>query len=253
MPSMVYSFQFVAIWFLSLLSSCRAFAPSASSFITTGTRSLLVAKEATHGTDRTMTKTRLITNKMCPFAQKAWIALETSKTPFEMQEISLYGANGKPDWFWELNPQGTVPVVVYGNGETVLPDSDLILDQIDQISAAAVETTAPLCPSNLKSDISDWRQRINDMLPVGKQSVFANKPSSKLKQQLKAMNDAVKGSYLTGQTVTVADCHAFPFLWRLNTEFPLEKEYPQLAEWIQTCSNLPSFRKTIQSSWWWWW
>ena len=39
--------------------------------------------------------TRFITNKMCPFAQKAYIALEVSNAPYEMEEISLYGAGGK--------------------------------------------------------------------------------------------------------------------------------------------------------------
>src|SRR6056300_1468740 len=46
--------------------------------------------------------TQFITNKMCPYAQKALIALESSGTPFEIREVSLYGPGGKPDWFWAL-------------------------------------------------------------------------------------------------------------------------------------------------------
>jgi len=38
--------------------------------------------------------TQFITNKRCPFAQKAWIALESSDTAYEMKEIGLYGAGG---------------------------------------------------------------------------------------------------------------------------------------------------------------
>jgi len=48
------------------------------------------------------------TPRKCPFAQKAWVALETSGCEYEMKEISLYGSGGKPDWFWKLNPRGTV-------------------------------------------------------------------------------------------------------------------------------------------------
>jgi len=47
-----------------------------------------------------------------------------------MEEISLYGKNGKPDWFLELNPDGTVPVLECYGGAIILPDSDLILDNI---------------------------------------------------------------------------------------------------------------------------
>jgi hypothetical protein len=42
--------------------------------------------------------TRFVTNKMCPYAQKVWIALEVVKAPYDMEEISLYGPDGKPDW-----------------------------------------------------------------------------------------------------------------------------------------------------------
>lgn len=75
--------------------------------------------------------TRLVTHKMCPFAQKAMIALECSEQPYELEEICLYGSGGKPSWFLQLNPQGTVPVLVYNGGSVVLPDSDLILDAIE--------------------------------------------------------------------------------------------------------------------------
>ena len=74
-------------------------------------------------------KLRFVTNRQCPFAHKAWIALEESQRPFEMEEISLYGPNGKPDWFWKLYPAGTVPDLVAG--DQVLPDSDNILDNLD--------------------------------------------------------------------------------------------------------------------------
>ena len=39
---------------------------------------------------------QFITNKRCPFAQKAWIALESSEVGYDMREISLYGVGGKP-------------------------------------------------------------------------------------------------------------------------------------------------------------
>ena len=38
--------------------------------------------------------TQFITNKRCPFAQKAWIALESSDTSYDMKEIGLYGSGG---------------------------------------------------------------------------------------------------------------------------------------------------------------
>jgi len=51
---------------------------------------------------------RLITNLKCPFAQKAWLALEAKqpKANYVLEEIGLYGSGGKPKWFLDMNPKG---------------------------------------------------------------------------------------------------------------------------------------------------
>ena len=75
----------------------------------------------------------LYTHKMCPFAQKAWIALEEKKAThgleFKLEEIGLYGSGGKPDWFLKLNPKGEVPVLKHG--DKVVAESDEIIKYID--------------------------------------------------------------------------------------------------------------------------
>jgi glutathione S-transferase len=73
--------------------------------------------------------------------------------PYHLEEVSLYGPGGKPDWFWDLNPKGEVPILVLeqkqqqqqqqyvGNDNhkkmnsnvTVLLDSDVILDEMGSV------------------------------------------------------------------------------------------------------------------------
>jgi len=199
---------------------------------------------------------RLVTHKMCPFAQKAWIALECSQTPYELQEISLYGSGGKPSWFLKLNPQGTVPVLVCQGGAVVLPDSDLILDALEQ-GNSAIPCRRALASSDTERQqaVRAWRKWVNDMLPIGKKAVLSGNTDA-LEQVLQSMDDCVQGPYLTGEEFTTADCQAFPFLWRLEQEFGLTSlSAPALSRWVQHCSqNVPGVRKTLQSSsWWWWW
>jgi glutathione S-transferase len=192
---------------------------------------------------------KFVTNKMCPFAQKAWIALEVANCHYELVEIGLYGSGAKPDWFWELNPKGTVPVLLCDGKEAkpsqiVLPDSDLILNYLqDEVSLSA--------PPELKASVQTWRNRIRVMLPAGKRAVLGGS-KEELRKSLSGMDAAVVGPFLAGDSITVADCHAFPFLWRLEQEFGLA-EYPSLTAWLSRCSNEPAFRKTLQSAWWWWW
>jgi Glutathione S-transferase, N-terminal domain len=109
-----------------------------------------------------------------------WIALEATGAPYEMQEVALYGPNGKPDWFWDLNPDGTVPVLVCHGGAVVYPDSDLALDTIEDGSAIIgmrLNDRVNLEDKQLKQRIKDWRKSVNAMLPIGKEAVLGGRNS----------------------------------------------------------------------------
>ena len=54
-----------------------------------------------------MTKLKLISHKLCPYVQRAVIALSEKGVPFERIDIDL--AN-KPDWFLKVSPLGKTPV-----------------------------------------------------------------------------------------------------------------------------------------------
>ena len=185
-------------------------------------------------------------------AQKAWIALEITGIPYEFKEIGLYGPNGKPAGFWELNPKGTVPVLDLGNGE-VWADSDLILDQLPFLPREGCAVLQPSSPS-MEELVRTWRQGINQLLPLGQNYIPGGRHHAKpLVNILDQLNGMVVGPYLCGSEVTVADCAAFPFIWRLQTEVDFTK-FPKLLEWIKYCERRnPAIQKTVQSSWWWWW
>ena len=52
---------------------------------------------------------KLISHKLCPYVQRAVIALTEKGVPFERIDIDL--AN-KPDWFLKISPLGKVPVLL---------------------------------------------------------------------------------------------------------------------------------------------
>ncbi|KAK9462533.1 thioredoxin-like protein [Lipomyces oligophaga] len=70
----------------------------------------------------------------CPWAARTWIALVQANVEFEYVEIDL---RNKPEWFLrEINPDGKVPVLKYGD--------DLIVE-----SAVTTELIADLFPKEL--------------------------------------------------------------------------------------------------------
>lgn len=185
-------------------------------------------------------------------AQKAWIALEAAGVPYRMEEISLYGPNGKPDWFWKLNPRGTVPVLVCRGGAVIHADSDRILDEIGN----DVEGGSRIVPKdNVEIErAQSFRTLLNEFLPIGKKAVLGG-DKKKMWTKLKELDGLIEGPFVCGQDITVADCAGFPFLWRIDSEYGPVENYGcnNIRSWLDTCKSNRAFSKTIQGSWWWWW
>lgn len=79
-------------------------------------------------------KLTLISHHLCPYVQRAAIALLENEVPFERRNIDL--AN-KPDWFLQLSPLGKVPILVV-NDDTVLFESSVIAQYIDEITGGGL-------------------------------------------------------------------------------------------------------------------
>ena len=79
---------------------------------------------------------KLISHKLCPYVQRAVIALTEKGIPFERIDIDL--AN-KPDWFLKISPLGKVPVLVVAQDgkEVALFESNVICEYIEDTFAEA--------------------------------------------------------------------------------------------------------------------
>jgi glutathione S-transferase len=78
-----------------------------------------------------MTQTlTLVSHKLCPYVQRAVIALSEKGVPFERIDIDL---GDKPEWFKALSPLGKVPLLRVGtaHGEVALFESNVICEYIE--------------------------------------------------------------------------------------------------------------------------
>jgi len=81
----------------------------------------------------------LISHKLCPFVQRAVIVLAEKGVHHERVVIDLAD---KPAWFLELSPTGKVPVLKVG--ETVLFESSVICEYLDETHAPQLHPSDPL-------------------------------------------------------------------------------------------------------------
>ncbi|CCE98368.1 predicted glutathione S-transferase protein [Sinorhizobium fredii HH103] len=78
----------------------------------------------------------LISHHLCPYVQRAAIALHEKGVPFERIHIDL--AN-KPDWFLKISPLGKVPLlrIPQDKGEAILFESSVICEYLEETQPGA--------------------------------------------------------------------------------------------------------------------
>ena len=82
---------------------------------------------------------KLVSFDLCPYVQRAAIALAEKTVPFERITIDL--AN-KPDWFRKISPLGKVPLLMVG--DEVLFESAVIVEYLDETVEPRLHPADPL-------------------------------------------------------------------------------------------------------------
>src|ERR1700751_2201181 len=82
---------------------------------------------------------KLISHKLCPYVQRAVIALTEKRVAFERIDIDL--AN-KPDWFLKLSPLGKTPLLLVG--EHAIFESAVILEYLEETQPNTLHPTDAL-------------------------------------------------------------------------------------------------------------
>lgn len=68
---------------------------------------------------------------LCPYAERARLAAAAKQYDFMQCDIDL---SKKPEWFFKLNPNGSVPTFQFPDGRS-LYESDLLAEMMDTINA----------------------------------------------------------------------------------------------------------------------
>jgi glutathione S-transferase len=81
----------------------------------------------------------LVSFDLCPYVQRAAIALAEKNVPFERIDIDL---SNKPDWFRAISPLGKVPLLMVG--DEVLFESAVIVEYLDETVGTRLHPADPL-------------------------------------------------------------------------------------------------------------
>src|SRR4249919_3082569 len=101
---------------------------------------------------------KLISHKLCPYVQRAVIALAEKGVPFERIDIDL--AN-KPAWFLAISPLGKTPVLQVG--EAAIFESAVILEYLEETQPKPLHPADPLVRAEHRGWIEFGSAVLNDI------------------------------------------------------------------------------------------
>ncbi|MFT3672841.1 glutathione S-transferase family protein [Aestuariivirga sp.] len=100
----------------------------------------------------------LVSHHLCPYVQRAVIALTEKNVPFQRIDIDL---SNKPAWFLELSPLGKTPVLRVG--DEAIFESAVILEYLEETQAAPLHPQDPLLRARHRGIIEFGSAILNDI------------------------------------------------------------------------------------------
>ena len=191
---------------------------------------------------------KLISHKLCPYVQRAVIALTEKGVPFERIDIDL--AN-KPDWFLKLSPLGKTPVLVVG--ETAIFESAVILEYLEETQAKPLHPCDPLLRAEHRGWIEFGSAVLNDIagLYSAPDEIAFKAKASQLEQRFARLEPRLTAEpWFDGAKFSLVDA-AFGPVFRYFDVFDAIGDFgilagkPKLERWRGNLAPRPSVKGAV--------
>jgi glutathione S-transferase len=200
-----------------------------------------------------MSKLTLISFALCPFVQRAIIALKEKGTPFDVIYVDL--AN-KPDWFLALSPLGKVPVLKVertGKPDGVVFESAVIMEYLEETAVGvALHPVDPLERAQHRAWIEFASATFGDMwkLTTAKTPADLDAAAAGLNAKLKRVEDALVGPFFAGESFSLVDTAFAPAFRQLDTleevtGSAIVAGLPKVAAWRKALAARPSVQGAV--------
>jgi len=196
---------------------------------------------------------KLISHKLCPYVQRAVIALEEKGIPFERIDIDLAA---KPDWFLKLSPLGKVPVLVVttDKGEVALFESNVICEYIEETQGGArLHPADPLKRAEHRAWMEFGSAILGDLWGLETATDPATFESKRQALAAKFARVEValgQGPYFAGNAFRLVDAVFAPILRYFDvfdelTELGIFTDLPKVRAWRTALAKRPSVRAAV--------
>jgi len=193
---------------------------------------------------------RLISHKLCPYVQRAVIALTEKGVPFERIDIDL--AN-KPDWFLKISPLGKTPVLVVG--DKAIFESAVILEYLEETQPNALHPADALDRAEHRGWIEFGSAVLNDIAGfyAAKDEATLKAKAAQLEQKFARLEARVVAApWFDGEKFSLVDAVFGPVFRYFDVfdeigDFGILASKPKLAQWRKNLAARPSVRGSVSA------
>jgi glutathione S-transferase len=190
---------------------------------------------------------KLISHKLCPYVQRAVIALTEKGVAFERIDIDL--AN-KPDWFLKISPLGKTPVLMIG--EHAIFESAVILEYLEETQAKPLHPADPLVRAEHRAWIEFGSAVLNDIAgfySAPDEAAFKAK-ASQLAQRFARLEARAAAPWFDGEKFSLGDAVFGPVFRYFDVfddigDFGILADKPKLSHWRAALASRPSVRSAV--------
>jgi glutathione S-transferase len=191
---------------------------------------------------------KLISHKLCPYVQRAVIALTEKGVAFERIDIDL--AN-KPDWFLGISPLGKTPVLQVG--DVPIFESAVILEYLEETQARPLHPADPLVRAEHRAWIEYGSAVLNDIAGfyAAQDETMFNAKTVQLAQRFARLEARVVAApWFDGADFSLVDAVFGPVFRYFDVfddiaDFKILANKPKLGRWRQSLAARPSVRTAV--------
>lgn len=203
---------------------------------------------------------RLYSMRFCPYVERTKLVLEHRNIPHETVFVNL---KSKPEWLFERNPLGLVPIIEY-RGRIVYESAicDEFLEEMFPTPADA-PPLMPRCPFDraaarlLMQSFDKMTSKYFALMRQGDQTLTHKEKLEAFHVALEPFEDVLAKSgkpFFGGDNVGMADFHFWPFFERFDAmaavagdglEILPAAKFPRLAAWKASMLDLDAVKRVL--------
>ena len=193
---------------------------------------------------------RLISHKLCPYVQRAVIALTEKGVAFERIDVDL--AN-KPDWFLKISPLGRTPVLQVG--DTAIFESAVILEYLEETEPKPLHPADALRRAEHRGWIEFGSAVLNDIA-----GLYSAADEAAFKAKAAQLEAALRGSRRVswlrrGSTARSSRwsmrcsvrCFVISMCSTKSATSAFSRDKPKLARWRASLAARPSVKSAVSA------